>query len=190
MYIRTEDTPNPQTLKFTPGQIVVPDDKTYHLHDKKEAAFSPLAFKLLETVGVESVFLGHDFISITKKNTIDWQIIKPEILSLITEHFLTGQPVLLENTTSSEASNDEQDHDDPIIKQIKAVIDEKVRPAVANDGGDIIFRKFDPASGAVYLELQGACSGCPSSTITLKNGVERLLSHYVPEVQYVEEFYG
>ena len=184
MYIRTEETPNPETLKFIPGH----DEsvgKSYAFDSADEALISPLAVSIFAIDTVEKVFLGADFISITKKKDEDWFLIKPEILSVIMEHYVTGQPVVLNEKQDEDASDE---NDSKVVKEIKEVIHQKVRPAVANDGGDIIFRNFDDATGTVYLELQGACSGCPSSTVTLKNGVERLLSHYVPEVKAVEEF--
>lgn len=184
MYIRTEETPNPETLKFIPGHDVS-IEKNYAFDSANEAVASPIAVSIFATDTVEKVFLGTDFISITKKKDADWSLIKPEILSVIMEHYVTGQPIVLHDQTEADTSSD---NDSKIIKEIKEVINQKVRPAVANDGGDIIFRGFDDNTGVVYLELQGACSGCPSSAVTLKNGVERLLAHYVPEVTAVEEF--
>ncbi|MEM7617411.1 MAG: NifU family protein [Pseudomonadota bacterium] len=193
MFIKTEDTPNPETLKFIPGQIVSPN-KNYSFNDLSDAKnISPLAIALFETDLVKTVFFGDEFISITKLPEHNWDFIKAEILSVITEHFLSGQPTIIADQIAGEESgqqhDDAADDDSEVVKEIKGIIDQKVRPAVAQDGGDIIFRGFNEETGVVLLEMQGACSGCPSSTITLKNGVERLLNHYIPAVTMVEEYY-
>ena len=180
MFIQTENTPNPVTLKFLPGQTVM-ETGTADFKFKSEAHNSPLAMALFEIEGVVGVFLGADFVSITKTNETEWDLLKPLILGAIMGHFQSGLPVL-EMEQNSESQRDNEDLD-PLAKQIKELIDTRVRPAVAQDGGDIVYHGFE--EGVVYLQMQGACSGCPSSTITLKNGIENMLKHYVPEVSEV-----
>ncbi|MCA1300504.1 NifU family protein [Stappia indica] len=181
MFIQTEATPNPATLKFLPGRIVLPEG-TMDFRKSEDAAASPLAEKLFEVEGVEGIFFGHDFISVTKGDA-DWQHIKPAILGAIMEHFMSGAPVTRMDT---EAVGDEEffEADDAeTVETIKELIETRVRPAVAQDGGDITFRGF--RDGVVYLSMRGACSGCPSSTATLKHGIQNLLRHFVPEVEEV-----
>ena len=182
MFIQTEETPNPATLKFIPdGQVVVEKGSVEFKNQKQAGAKSPLATQLFEISGVEAVFLGHDFITITKSEKTDWQKIKAEILATIMDFFVTGKSVMFEQKISENISTE----DSEIVKQIKELIKIKVRPAVAMDGGDIIFHSFE--DGIVRLVLKGSCSGCPSSTITLKNGIENMLKHYIPEVEAVEQ---
>lgn len=180
MFIQTEETPNPATLKFLPGRTVVLQG-TADFDSAAAAGRSPLATRLFGAEGVVRVFLGSDFITITKSDTKDWSVLKPALLGIIMEHFTTNQPVLLEEgeaaTTPAATASDE---DDEIVTQIKELLDTRVRPAVAQDGGDIVFHSFE--EGIVYLHMQGSCSGCPSSTATLKMGIENMLRHYVPEV--------
>ncbi len=182
MFIQTEQTPNPQTLKFLPGKVVM-EDGTAFFQNVEEASMSPFAKRLFEIEGVEGVFFGSDFITITKSQSIDWQIMKPLILSSIMNHYNSNEETIIKETKKENNSlqNDEDDND--IVKQIKELLDTRVRPAVAMDGGDIIYDSFK--DGVVYLHMQGACSGCPSSTATLKMGIENMLKHYVPEVQEV-----
>lgn len=182
MFIETERTPNPATLKFLPGRAVMPAG-TADFPDPESAQRSPLAAALFTLGDIEGVFLGTDFVSVTKaEGSADWASLKPQVLGVLVDHFASGAPVL-----AGEAAVEEELHDDPadadIVAQIRELIDTRVRPAVANDGGDIIYRGFD--KGVVYLRMQGACSGCPSSTATLKNGIENLLKYYVPEVSEV-----
>lgn len=177
MFIQTEQTPNPETLKFLPGREVV-SGGTANFADANTADRSPLAQRLFQIEGVDGVFLGHDFISVTKQGEREWYLLKPAILGIIMEHFTAGRPVLLED--SDLEAHADSDEDDEIVAQIKELLDTRVRPAVAQDGGDIIFRGFD--NGIVYLLMQGACQGCPSSTATLKMGIENMLRHYIPEV--------
>ncbi|MBM5782186.1 MAG: NifU family protein [Pelagibacterales bacterium] len=185
MFIQTEETPNPASLKFIPdGKIVLEKGVAEFKNQKSAATKSPLALQLFEVEGVESIFLGRDFITVTKSENIDWQKIKTEILATIMDFFVSGKPVVFEENNSENSSNEE---DSEIVKQIKELIEVKVRPAVAMDGGDIIYRNFE--EGIVYLELRGSCSGCPSSTITLKNGIENMLKHYIPEVIAVEQIF-
>lgn len=175
MFIQTEETPNPLTLKFLPQKIVM-DTGTLEFTHSESAACSPLAQNLLKIGGVEKVFFGKDFISVTKNPEKEWYILKPSILGAIMEHFVSGRP-LLENLREEKAISLEED---AISKEIREIIDTRVRPAVAQDGGDIVFDRFE--KGIVYVRMQGACSGCPSSSQTLKAGIESMLRHYVPEV--------
>lgn len=179
MFIQTEQTPNPATLKFLPGLTVLESGTADFSSAEKVAGRSPLAGRLFEVEGVAAVFFGHDFITITKLADQDWYVMKPAILGVIMEHFTAGGPVMTE-TTGMMAASTANDDDDEIVKQIKELIDTRVRPAVAMDGGDIVFHGFE--EGVVFLEMQGACAGCPSSTATLKMGIENMLRHYIPEV--------
>jgi Fe-S cluster biogenesis protein NfuA len=181
MFIQTETTPNPSTLIFYPGEDVL-GDGTANFTNKDEAGKSPLAEGLFRINNVEKVFLGSDFITVTKSESSNWDTLKTEVLTAIMEHFVAGKPVMLEANAKAEVSND---GDSEVVKQIKELIETRVRPSVAQDGGDIIFHSFE--DGVVKLEMHGSCSGCPSSTITLKNGIENMLKHYVPEVESVEQ---
>lgn len=183
MFIQTEQTPNPQTLKFLPGRSVL-GDRTVDFTDAEAAKVSPLATKLFEIDGVTGVFLGSDFVTVTK-DAADWTDLKPVVLGTIMEHFTSGAPVMNEGEDGPEsaAGVGDDEADGEIIVQIKDLLDSRVRPAVAQDGGDIIYHGF--REGVVYLKMQGSCSGCPSSTATLKHGIENLLRHYVPEVTEV-----
>lgn len=182
MFIQTEETPNPATLKFIPdGQIVLPNSTAEFKNQKQAATKSPLALQLFEIAGVEAIFLGRDFITITKSDKVEWQKITADIQATIMDFFVSGKPVMYDEK-SEDISNEE---DSEIVKQIKELIEIKVRPAVAMDGGDIIFHSFE--DGVVRLKMKGSCSGCPSSTITLKNGIENMLKHYIPEVEAVEQ---
>jgi Fe-S cluster biogenesis protein NfuA len=178
MFIQTEETPNPATLKFLPGRPVM-SSGTANFTTAEAARISPLAERLFAVPDVQGVFLGTDFITITKTGDGDWYRLKPAILAAIMEHFTAGRPVLLANASIGvDASGDEEE--DEIVAQIKELLETRVRPAVAQDGGDIIFHDFE--DGVVYLHMQGSCSGCPSSTATLKAGIENMLRHYIPEV--------
>ena len=179
MFIQTEQTPNPSTLKFLPGRVVM-ERGTMDFASGDSAHGSPLARRLFAIEGVERVFFGSDFVTVTKAADRDWQILKPSILGGIMEHYTSGEPVIAA-TDSSEAAADD---DDEVVAQIKELLETRVRPAVAQDGGDIVFQDF--RDGIVYLHMQGSCSGCPSSTATLKMGIENLLKHYVPEVVEVQ----
>jgi len=181
MFIQTESTPNPQTLKFLPGRTVM-GQGTADFPSADGAERSPLAQRLFEVPGVAGVFLGADFITVTKGEA-EWAHIKPSILGVIMEHFTQGLPVMADPSATAPAAADHAAHDGPdaeIVDQIKELLDTRVRPAVAQDGGDIIFQGFE--DGVVYLTMRGSCSGCPSSTMTLKSGIENMLKHYVPEV--------
>ncbi|MGR3662098.1 MAG: NifU family protein [Paracoccaceae bacterium] len=178
MFIQTESTPNPATLKFLPGQTVLATG-TADFPTSDAAGKSPLATRLFGVSGVNGVFFGSDFVTVTKAEEIEWEHIKPALLGAIMEHYQSGQPVM----EGDAADTGHAAHDGPdseIVDQIKELLDTRVRPAVAQDGGDITFHGFD--RGVVYLHMQGACAGCPSSTLTLKMGIENLLRHYIPEV--------
>ena len=179
MFIQTEQTPNPATLKFLPGREVMPAG-TADFPTAESAARSPLAERLFGIEGVNGVFFGSDFITVTKAAERDWHLMKPAILGAIMEHFTAGKPIVLE--TAPQAAG-EAAVDSEIVAQIKELIDTRVRPAVAQDGGDIVFDSFE--DGIVFLHMQGSCSGCPSSTATLKAGIENMLRHYIPEVMEV-----
>ena len=182
MFIETEQTPNPATLKFLPGRTVLAGG-TADFATADAAQRSPLAERLFQVEGVARVFLGEDFIAVTKSSGKEWFTMKPALLGVIMEHFVTGQPVLLEDSAAPAEGAEADGPDTEIVAQIKELLDTRVRPAVAQDGGDITFRSFD--DGVVYLHMQGACAGCPSSTATLKMGIENMLRHYIPEVREV-----
>lgn len=184
MFIQTEATPNPATLKFLPGREVLAGEPR-DFRDPGAAAVSPLAAGLFSIPGVTGVFLGSDFVSVSKDST-DWGHIKPAILGVIMEHFLSGKPVIDDGTAAADAGEEFFDATDTeTVEIIKELISTRVRPAVAMDGGDITFKGF--RDGTVYLHMQGACSGCPSSTATLKSGIENLLRHFVPGVEAVQQ---
>jgi Fe-S cluster biogenesis protein NfuA len=185
MFIQTEATPNPATLKFLPGKVVMPEG-TFDARDAAGAAASPLAQRLFEVPGVAGVFFGHDFVTVTKGEG-EWQHMKPAILGAIMEHFMSGAPILLEEGIGADDDTGEEFFeaaDAQTVETIKELIETRVRPAVAGDGGDITFRGFK--DGVVYLNMKGACSGCPSSTATLKHGIQNLLRHFLPDVRAVE----
>ena len=179
MFIQTEDTPNPLTIKFLPGKDVMKSG-TADFKNKELSQNSPLASRLFDIEGVDGVFLGSDFISVTKKANEEWFSLKPSILGKIMEHYASGEEVLLVNNVNDLS---EDTHDSDTVQQIKKLLETRVRPAVAMDGGDIQFESFE--DGIVTLLMKGACSGCPSSTATLKMGIENMLRHYIPEVQEV-----
>ena len=181
MFIQSETTPNPATLKFIPGVEVLAAGSA-DFRNIGAAQESPLALALFDIEGVTAVFLGNDFISVSKSEMIEWQILKPAVLGAIMEHFTRGLPVL-NKEAKLDGEEDGPDFSDPVVQQIQELLDTRVRPAVAGDGGDIVFRGFE--EGIVYLSMQGACAGCPSSTATLKMGIENMLRHFIPEVQEV-----
>ena len=183
MFIQTESTPNPATLKFLPGREVMGEGSVADFPSREAAQRSPLARALFETPEVERVFFGSDFISVTKADG-DWKHLKPAILGAIMEHFTRELPLI--EGGAEEAEETSSDGDNEVVAQIKELIETRVRPAVAQDGGDIIYKGFDEKSGIVFLHMRGSCAGCPSSTMTLKNGIENMLRHYVPEVSAVE----
>ncbi|CAK0768334.1 NFU1 iron-sulfur cluster scaffold homolog, mitochondrial [uncultured Gammaproteobacteria bacterium] len=183
MFIQTEETPNPATLKFLPGCPVLSQGGALEFATAAEASRSPLAERLFQINGVTGVFLGLDFISITKSGERDWYLLKPPVLGAIMDHFTSGRPILNAGTEDGAAEGAAVGDNAEIINQIIALLDERVRPVVARDGGDITFHSFE--DGVVWLRMRGACSGCPSSTATLKAGVENMLRHFIPEVQEV-----
>jgi Fe-S cluster biogenesis protein NfuA len=179
MFIQTEQTPNPATLKFLPGREVMADGTAEFTDADDARRLSPLAARVFDVDGVRGVYLGSDFVSVTKAEGLEWHLLKPAVLGAIMEHYLSGEPVaheaMLQLRDAAPAGEDDES-----VRRIKELLDTRVRPAVAQDGGDITFFGFD--KGVVYLSLRGACSGCPSSVVTLKNGIENLLRYYVPEV--------
>ena len=181
MFIQTEATPNPATLKFLPGRPVL-ESGTLDMPTREKAAQSPLASKLFDLPNVGGVFYGADFISVTKTGG-DWQQIKPAVLGAIMEHYMSGAPLLAEDAKAAAGDEFFDAADEETVTLIKDLIETRVRPAVAGDGGDITFKGYK--EGVVYLQMQGACSGCPSSTATLQHGIQNLLRHFVPEVQEV-----
>ena len=186
MFIQTEATPNPAVLKFLPGRELMTHG-TREFHDAVEAEASPLAEALFDLGGVERVFFGQEFLTVTKGADRDWSHLKAPILAAIMDHFTEGRPLLRD--AGAEAADDDVYEGDAaqIVIEIKDLLDSRIRPAVAQDGGDILFAKFEPDTGVVWLHMRGACAGCPSSAATLKAGVENMLRHYVPEVTRVEQ---
>ena len=180
MFIQTEETPNPESLKFLPGVNISPAPMNFQ--DLSQASASPLAQKLFSLPAVKSVFLGYDFITVTKQESEKWEFIKAEILVTIMDFLISGQEAVIKNNNSPRPES--EDLEDKIVKEIREIIETRVRPSVMQDGGDIVFHDFK--DGIVRLELHGACAGCPSSTVTLKNGIENMLKYYVPEVISVE----
>ncbi len=183
MFIETEGTPNPATLKFLPGRDVM-GSGTADFASAEAAIRSPLATAIFALPGVARVFLGGDFVSVTKTDAIAWQALKPQVLGVVMEHYMTGRPVI-EGEAEDEVADEVLPEDEEIVAQIRELLDTRVRPAVAADGGDIVFRGY--REGVVRLYMQGSCAGCPSSRATLKHGIENMLRHYVPEVVAVEQ---
>lgn len=179
MFIRTEDTPNPRVIKFVPGKPVMLEG-TYEVTNSTQAQGTALARDLMSITGVESLFFGSDFISVTRREDVEWPVINPSIFAAIMQFYAHHQAVEI----AVDAQQSPVNHEDPVVQSIIDIIDSHIRPAVAQDGGDIIFDHFK--DGTVYVKLQGACSGCPSSSLTLKSGIENMLRHYVPQVQMVE----
>lgn len=186
MFIQTETTPNPNSLKFLPGEIVM-QNGTADIRSADEAARSPLAKRLFRLTGIEGVFFGRDFISVTKAESKDWAVLKPLILGLVMDHFSQADPKLFDDDAPALAATT-ADLSNPVIQKIVELLDKRIRPAVAMDGGDIQFVDFQ--NGIVMLQMRGACAGCPSSTMTLKAGIENMLRHYVPEVLEVRAING
>lgn len=190
MFIQTESTPNPRTLKFLPGRDVLGAGSREFV-DADAGLASPLATTLFALNGVERVYLGGDFITITKADGTEWPHLKPHVLAAIMDHFTSGRPVLSDAGAAADDAEEGaevyQGEAAGIVKEIKAIIEARVRPAVARDGGDIIFHSWDHSEGIVRLTMRGSCAGCPSSTLTLKQGIENMLKHYVPEVNAVEQ---
>ena len=190
MFIQTEATPNPATLKFLPGKEVLAEGTADFRDAEAAAQASPLAGKLFSIPGVTGVFFGYDFVTVTKDEGLEWQHLKPAILGAIMEHFMSGAPMMSAGSQENSERADQDgefyaEADQEIVVTIKELLETRVRPAVAQDGGDITFRGYE--NGTVFLHMKGACAGCPSSTATLKHGIQNLLKHFVPEVQQVEQ---
>ncbi len=182
MFIQTENTPNPNAVKFIPGTDVSPS-RTFDFRTPEEAmAVSPLGKMLFEIGDVTGVYLGQNFISVTKDETSDWALVKPRVLAAIMDHALSGMPMVDESALKK---REEEISKDPAVAKIMEILDDRVRPAVANDGGDVVFDRFE--DGILYLHMRGACAGCPSATMTLKDGIENMMKHFVPEVQEVRQ---
>jgi len=186
MFIQTEATPNPAVLKFLPGRVVL-GSGTREFRDGAEAAASPLALALFEVDGVTRVFFGPDFLTVTKTAERDWSHLKAPILAAIMDHFTSEGPLITEAEVAAPATRTYEGESAQIVSEIIELLDSRIRPAVAQDGGDILFSHFEPDTGVVWLHMRGACAGCPSSAATLKAGVENMLRHYVPEVTRVEQ---
>jgi NFU1 iron-sulfur cluster scaffold homolog, mitochondrial len=186
MFIQTETTPNPAVLKFLPGREILAEG-TREFRDAGEAAASPLAEALFAVPGVTRVFFAGEFVSVSKDDERDWSYMKAPILAAIMDHFTSGAPLLREAAEDGHADDVYEGETAEIVAEIKDLLDSRIRPAVAQDGGDILFSKFEPDTGVLWLHMRGACSGCPSSAATLRAGVENMMRHYVPEVTRVEQ---
>ena len=185
MFIQTEATPNPATLKFLPGEVVAQDGPVDFPEAGASQGVSPLAEKLFALPGIEGVFFGFDFVTVTKRDDVDWAHVKPAVLGVIMEHFMSGEPVMAGSATAAPVEEGfVEEGSEEIVSTIKELLETRVRPAVAQDGGDITFHGY--REGHVYLKMRGACAGCPSSTATLQHGIQNLLRHFIPEVQTVE----
>lgn len=187
MFIQTEETPNPNSLKFLPGQPVMGEHHPLSFAETDACQESPLARKLFDIQGITNVFLGSDFITVTKQPDQDWYVLKPRILGTLMDAFVNGLPIFIDSVSLKQRDQEFNPNEaaDPLVRQICELLDTRIRPAVAQDGGDIIFQGFE--NGIVYLKMRGACSGCPSSSATLKSGIENMLKYYVPEVLEVQQ---
>lgn len=183
MHFQTEETPNPDSLKFFLGTQLLPDSQTYDFPSKESAICSPLAMRIFEVEGVKSAFFSSTYIAINKDGDFDWEFLKPEIYAAVADFFSSGEAIFSRPPDAPRRSSENGDDDDEIVQSIKELIEVKIRPMVQEDGGDVEFRKFE--DGVVFVKMQGACSGCPSAPATLKRGIERMLMHWVPEVQGV-----
>jgi len=191
MFIQTEGTPNPDSLKFLPGKAVLEGGATRDFRSFRDASMSPLAKRLFQTEGVAGVFLSSDFITVSKADDVEWLTLKPQLFASIMDFYATGEPVLAEDGAEEEIDSLAiTDDDSEVVQMIKELLDMRIRPSVQEDGGDIKFHGFDEESGVVLLEMQGSCSGCPSSSATLKGGIENMLMHYIPEVKEVANIDG
>lgn len=186
MFIQTQSTPNPQSLMFHPGKPVM-EVGSSDFPNVRTAMTSPLAKALFAIDGVTRVFFGSDFVTVTKSDETSWDYLKPEIFAAIMDFYSSGQPLFLDSNTAAAMDTAIHEDDSEIVAMIKELLETRIRPAVQDDGGDIEYRGFDPETGIVKLKMQGACSGCPSSSVTLKSGIENMLMHYVPEVKGVEQ---
>ncbi|KAJ9118670.1 hypothetical protein QFC22_003890 [Naganishia vaughanmartiniae] len=189
MFIQTESTPNDNSLKFIPGVPVMVNGGTYEILDAKSSLVSPLAVRLMGVEGVTGVFYGPDFVTVSKDDSQPWNLLKAEIFAILMEHFTAGKPLFRENHAEADGPQDTKilDTDSEVVAMIKELLDTRVRPAIQEDGGDIEYKGFDEDTGVVKLKLKGSCRGCSSSSVTLKSGIERMLTHYIPEVQTVEQ---
>lgn len=186
MFIQTQPTPNPASMMFVPGRSVL-ESGSMEFVNAREGMKSPLARRLFQIDGVTTVFFGSDFITVTKSEEYPWNVLKPDVFAAIMDHFTSGDPLLLDASAAAASDTAIQDDDSETVAMIKELLETRIRPAVMEDGGDIVFKGFDEATGIVKLKMQGACSGCPSSSVTLKSGVENMLMHYIPEVKEVVE---
>lgn len=186
MFIQTQPTPNPSSLMFVPGQPVMTSGSA-DFSSAREAMKSPLAKRLFQITGVSRVFFGSDFVTVTKSDDFSWSVLKPDVFAAIMDHYTSGEPLVLDSETLEASDTAIHEDDDEVVAMIKELLETRIRPAVMEDGGDIVFKAFDPDSGRVTLKMQGACSGCPSSSVTLKSGIENMLMHYIPEVKEVVE---
>ena len=185
MFIQTEKTPNPETLKFIPGRPILKSG-TAEFKTEEDAADAPLAQSLFKIGGVRSVFFATDFLSVTREEDEDWDLLKTHIMAVLMDHFTAGLPIVNDMAPAEGLTSAGREDETEIEKQIRELIEQRVQPAVAMDGGHIEFHEFDADSGVVYLEMKGACSGCPSASMTLKAGIENMLKHFIPEVTAVE----
>jgi len=186
MFIQTQPTPNPLSLMFVPGKPVM-ESGSYEFTSPRAAMVSPLAKKLFAIDGITGVFLGSDFITVTKTEDLNWPVLKPDIFAAIMDFYSSGEPLFTDQETLAASDTAIHEDDDEVVAMIKELLETRIRPAVQEDGGDIVYRGFDPDSGTVTLKMVGACSGCPSSSVTLKSGIENMLMHYIPEVKQVIE---
>lgn len=186
MFIQTQPTPNPSSLMFYPGKAVM-EIGSSDFPNARTAMNSPLARSLFGIDGVTRVFFGSDFVTVTKSEDTTWDILKPEIFAAIMDFYTSGQPLFLDESTAASKDTAIHEDDSEVVAMIKEILETKIRPTVQDDGGDIVYRGFDPETGIVKLRMQGACSGCPSSSVTLKSGIENMLMHYLPEVKAVEQ---
>lgn len=185
LFIKAQPTPNPESMMFMPGRTVL-ENGTYDFQTARSALVSPLAIKLFAIDGVAGVFLANDFVTVTKKEDVSWSVLKPHIFATIMDFFASGEPMIKDDVVTG--SSTAGDHvDDEVVSMIKELLETRIRPAVQEDGGDILFRSFNADTGTVLVKMVGACSGCPSSTVTLKSGIENMLMHYIPEVKEVVE---
>lgn len=189
MFIQTESTPNDDSLKFIPGVPVMPSGGTYEILDPKSSLPSPLGVRLMGIDGIKSVFYGPDFVTISKDESYNWSVVKPEVFSVLMEHFTSGKSLFREDSPEADGPQDTKilDSDSEVVAMIKELLDTRVRPAIQEDGGDIEYKEFTEDDGVVRLKLKGSCRGCSSSSVTLKSGIERMLMHYIPEVKGVEQ---
>lgn len=185
LFLQSQPTPNPDSVKFLPGREVIPDGNSIDFPNAQAAQISPLAKRLFQIQGISSVFLGPDFVTVTKKEDVNWSVLRPEIFEAILEFYNSDEPVLLEKLPDSDTTI--RPEDDEVVAMIKELLETRIKPAVAEDGGNILYRGFHPDTGIVDLELQGSCTTCSSSVVTLKSGVENMLMHYIPEVKGVRE---